>query len=81
LAARITAVAPITSNRRKSSSPARLIRPSFCRPAVESSRGVMPSQEAKRRPERKAFASGTLRAKLTPAIGPIPGMVAKHWLV
>jgi len=35
LAARITAVAPITSKRRKSSSPARLILPSFCRPAVE----------------------------------------------
>jgi len=59
LAARITAVAPITSSRRKSSSPARLIRPSFCRPAVESSRGVMPTQAAKRRPERKALASGT----------------------
>jgi hypothetical protein len=35
LAARITAVAPITSKRRKSSSPARLILPSFCRPVVE----------------------------------------------
>ena len=59
LAARITAVAPITSRRRKSSSPARLIRPSFCRPAVESSRGVRPTQAAKRRPEQKALASGT----------------------
>src|SRR5215471_11244945 len=72
LAARITAVAPMTSNRRKSSSPAQLILPSFCRPAVEFSRGVMPIQEAKCRPERKARGSATLRAKLTPAIGPIP---------
>ena len=81
LAARITAVAPMTSKRRKSSSPARLILPSFCRPAVEFWRGVMPIQEAKCRPERKARGSATLRAKLTPAIGPIPGMVARHWLV
>src|SRR6267154_1309493 len=49
------------------------------RPAVESSRGVMPTQAAKRRPERKALASGTSSAKLTPPIGPIPGIVAKHW--
>src|SRR5215472_8138953 len=65
LAARITAVAPMTSKRRKSSSPVRLILPSFCRPAVEFSRGVMPIQEAKCRPERKARGSVTLRAKLT----------------
>jgi hypothetical protein len=45
LAAGITAVAPITSRSRRSSSPARLIPPSFCRPAVETSRGVMPIQD------------------------------------
>ena len=81
MAVRITAVAPMTSKRRKSSSPARLILPSFCRRAVEFSRGVMPIQEAKCRLERKACGSATVRAKLTPAIGPIPGIVAKHWLV
>src|SRR6516225_7195011 len=50
-------------------------------PGGRVSRGVMPIQEAKCRPERKACGSATLRAKLTPAIGPIPGIVAKHWLV
>jgi hypothetical protein len=81
LAARITAVAPITSNRRRSSSPWRLIPPSRYRPAVEASRGVMPSQEAKCRAERNALGSATLSAKLTPPIGPMPGIVARHWLV
>ena len=46
LAARITAVAPMTSKRRKSWSPARLILPSFGRPAVEFSRGVIPTTAA-----------------------------------
>src|SRR5216683_5016459 len=81
LACWMTAVAPSTSSRRRLSSPSRLILPGRCLPAVEFSRGVMPIHAAKCRPERKAFGSGTLSAKLTPPIGPIPGIVAKHWLV
>src|SRR5438477_7048567 len=74
----ITAVAPSTSNRRKPSSPSRLILPSRCLPPVEFSRGVIPIHAAKCRAERKPFGSGTLRAKLTPPIGPTPGIVARH---
>src|SRR5271155_2280154 len=55
LACWITAVAPNTSNRGKSSSPCRLILPGRDFPAVESSRGVMPIQAAKCRAERKAL--------------------------
>src|SRR5713101_5379319 len=86
LACWMTAVAPSTSSRRRLSSPSRLILPSRCLPAVEFSRGVMPIHAAKCRPERKAFGSGTpacagagtLSAKLTPPIGPMPGIVARH---
>jgi hypothetical protein len=41
LACWMTAVAPSTSSRRKSSSPCRLILPGRCLPAVAFSRGVM----------------------------------------
>src|SRR5215472_16103946 len=73
LAARITAVAPITSNRRRSSSPARLILPSFCRPAVEASRGVMPTQEAKVPARAKGFQIGHLESKADAGDWPDPG--------
>src|SRR5271168_2896015 len=73
LAAPITAVAPSTSSRRRSSSPCRLILPGRDLPAVEASRGVTPIQAAKCRAERKALGSGTLSAKLTPPIGPDAG--------
>src|SRR5215471_21795400 len=78
---RMTAVAPSTSDWRKPSSPCRLILPSRCRPAVECSRGVIPSQAAKWRLERNTVASGTLRAKLTALIGPTPGIVANNRLL
>src|SRR6516225_5513904 len=61
LACCMTAVAPSTSSRRKSSSPALLILPSRCRPAVESSSGVMPIggvSFALKVPDPKAFHSG-----------------------
>ena len=80
LACWMTAVAPSTSSRRRVSSPCRLIRPGRCLPPVEFSRGVMPIQAAKCRPERKALGSGTLRVTLTPPIGPTPGIVVRHWL-
>ena len=51
LACRITAVAPITSNWRNRSSPARLMPPMRCLPPVECSFGVSPSQAAKWRPD------------------------------
>jgi hypothetical protein len=78
LARWMTAVAPSTSSRRRLSSPSWLILPGRCLPAVEFSRGVIPIHAAKCRAERKALASGILSAKLTPAIGPTPGMVARH---
>src|ERR1700730_15234537 len=74
LARWMTAVAPSTSSRRRLSSPSWLILPGRCLPAVEFSRGVIPIHAAKCRAERKALASGILSAKLTPAIGPSPGM-------
>ena len=46
LACWITAVAPSTSNRRRLSSPSRLILPSRCLPPVEFSRGVITPQSA-----------------------------------
>src|SRR5216684_8168220 len=80
LAVRITAVAPSTRRRRRVSSPCRLILPGRWRPPVASSFGVMPSQAAKWRPERKPLGSVTFSEKLTAPIGPMPGWVARHWL-
>src|SRR5262249_61545699 len=76
----MTAVAPRTSSWRRLSSPARLILPSRCRPAVEFSRGVIPIHAAKCRLGRNTFGSGTLCARLTPPLGPIPGIGRNHWL-
>ncbi len=67
----ITAVAPKTKAT-QASSPARVIIPSRCLPAVEWSFGVKPIQAAKSRPERKARASETFIA--TAPTGPIAGM-------
>src|ERR1700691_891818 len=58
----ITAVAPLTKVPRKASSPARVMTPSRCLPAVEWSFGVKPSQAAKSRAVRKARGSGTFIA-------------------
>src|SRR5579863_2659005 len=80
LAKRIRAVAPSTKSLRKVSSPWRLIFPGRRRPPVEFSLGVIPSQAAKWRPERKPLGSATFKAKLTAPIGPTPGWVARHWL-
>jgi hypothetical protein len=54
LACWMQVVAPLTSTARKRSSPARVMPPSLCLPAVEWSLGVRPIQAAQRRPERKA---------------------------
>src|SRR5258708_2018250 len=81
LACRIPGGARSTRGGRGLWSPAGLFLPGRCLPAVEFSRGVMPIHAAKCRPERKAFGSGTLSVKLTPPIGPMPGIVARHWLV
>src|SRR5688500_7856526 len=70
---RIQAMAPLTSTARKRSSPARVMPPSFCRPAVEWSLGVSPIQAAQRRPERKAWGSTILVTNRQAPIGPIVG--------
>ena len=49
---RITAVAPMTSNRRMSRRTIFDVFPSFCLPPVECCRGTRPSQAAKSRPRR-----------------------------
>ncbi len=54
LACWMQVVAPLTSTARKRSSPARVMPPSLCLPAVEWSLGVRPIQAAQRRAERKA---------------------------
>src|SRR5271167_2679283 len=63
LAKRITAMAPTTSNWRNRSLPARLMPPSRCRPPVDLSLGVKPSQAAKWRPDLNRDGS-TISAKL-----------------
>src|SRR5438128_7032447 len=77
LACWMTAVAPSTSNCRSRSSPARLMPPRRCRPAVERSRGTSPSQAAKCRAEAN-FPASTRSAKFSAPIGPIPGIAASR---
>ena len=79
LACWMTAVAPSTSNWRSRSSPARLMPPKRCLPAVEHWRGTSPSQAAKWRADLNCAAS-TRNAKFSAAIGPIPGIAASRRL-
>src|SRR5882757_6261573 len=74
----MTAVAPTTSRLRKVSSPARVIAPSFCLPAVEWSLGVRPSQAANCRPEPKACGSGVFITSSEAMTGPIVGIAASR---
>ena len=56
------------------------IGPSFCLPPVKSSRGTIPIQAAKSRPDGKTFGSGTVAAIAVAPITPIPGMLSSRWL-
>src|ERR1700733_7812923 len=76
---RITAVAPVTNNRRNRSLPARLMPPKRCLPPVECSFGVRPIQAARWRPDLNAAGSISI-ANVSAMITPMPGMVASSWL-
>src|SRR6266851_3335665 len=87
LACRITAVAPSTSSRRRLSSPSRLILPGFARSGILARRDADPRRKVPARAKGLRVRHPRLRggrllsAKLTPPIGPMPGIVARHWLV
>ena len=52
---------------------------SACRRS-KSSRGTIPIQAAKSRPDRKTFGSGTVAAIAAAPVIPIPGIVSSRWL-
>ena len=79
LACWMSAVASSTSSCRSRSSPARLMPPRRCLPAIEHWRGTSPSQAAKCRADLNCVAS-TRSAKFSAAIGPIPGTAASRRL-
>src|SRR5271170_6984061 len=74
---RTSAVAPMTSSRRRYLSPILLIRPRRSLPPLEFWSGVRPSQAANWRPDLNCPGSVTAAAKAVAPIGPIPGMVAR----
>jgi hypothetical protein len=75
-----TAWAPTTKMRLRYWSPRFEIGPSLCLPPVESSRGTIPIQAAKSRPDRKTFGSGTVAAMAVAPTMPIPGMLLSRLL-
>jgi len=77
-ACRITALAPMISNRLRVRSPIFDVAPSRCFPPVDRWRGVRPSQAAKSRPLRKVAAAGANAMKAVAVIGPIPGIVVSR---
>ncbi len=89
LACWMTAVAPSTSSRRRLSSPlaADLAGPVLACRGVLARRDADPGRKVPARAKALRIRHPRLRggrllsAKLTPPIGPMPGIVAKHWLV
>src|SRR5258708_20317947 len=72
LACWMQVVAPLTSTARKRSSPARVMPPSLCLPAVQLSLGVRPSQAAPPRAPAEARGSPPFPSPPPPPPPPTP---------
>src|SRR6187397_1568267 len=75
------ALAPLISSRRKYWLPRLDMPPNRFLPPVEFWRGTRPSHAANSRPLRNPLGSTTVAAMAVAMIGPMPGMLARRWLM